>query len=140
MIVTREGFADDAWSRDPSAERRIAPLEEIDAASTARGLDLPNDADPAAVAPAFDNLELIAIAFPSFGDGRGFSLARRLRALGFGGRLRASGHVLSDQFSHALACGFDEVEIDAALAARQPEPHWRAAAEAPPSYQRRLFG
>ena len=38
------------------------------------------------------------------------------------------GHVVADQYAHALACGFDGVEIDDALAARQPFEQWQAAA------------
>ena len=44
------------------------------------------------------------------------------------GRLRARGHVLADQYAMARRAGFDEVEIDAALAARQPEAQWLARA------------
>ena len=70
--------------------------------------------------------EMIRVAFASFADGRGFTIARRLREIGYAGRLRASGHVLADQYAMARRSGFDEVEIDASLAARQPEPQWRA--------------
>jgi uncharacterized protein (DUF934 family) len=89
---------------------------------------LPNNAAPDALAPAFGRIALIAVDFPSFADGRGFSLARRLRGLGYGGVLRAKGPLISDQYAFARACGFDEVEIDDALAARQPEEHWLKAA------------
>ena len=43
------------------------------------------------------------------------------------GLLRASGPLFSDQFPQALACGFDEVEIPDANAARQPVEQWLAA-------------
>lgn len=68
--------------------------------------------------------DLIAIAFPAMTDGRGFTLARRLRELGFTGRLRATGKLISDQYAMARRVGFDEVEIPAALAARQPASQW----------------
>lgn len=74
-------------------------------------------------------VELVRIAFPKFADGRGFTLARRLRAMGYAGRLRASGHVLADQYAMARRSGFDEVEIPASLAARQDEAQWRARAD-----------
>ena len=67
---------------------------------------------------------MIRIAFPSFADGRGFTLARQLRDMGFSGRLRAFGHILSDQYAMARRSGFDEVEISDELAQRQPEPEW----------------
>lgn len=60
---------------------------------------------------ALDAVELIVIDFPSFRDGRGFSLATRLRNRhGFRGELRASGHVLPDQFAALRRCGFTTVE------------------------------
>ena len=91
-------------------------------------LDLPNDADAEALAEAVQTQATIRIAFPSFADGRGFTLARRLRQMGFAGPLRAKGHVLADQYAMARRSGFDDVEIDRALAARQPEDQWLARA------------
>jgi|GEM_PF-516560 len=38
--------------------------------------------------------------------------------------LRAKGHVIADQYAMARRSGFDEIEIDNALAARQPEAQW----------------
>ena len=67
---------------------------------------------------------MIRIDFPSFADGRGFTLAALLRRANYSGRLRARGHVLADQYAMARRAGFDEVEIDDALAARQPEEQW----------------
>ena len=105
-----------------------------------RVLDLPADTDPATLdLPAPDTL--IRIAFDSFSDGRGFTLARLIRLRGWTGRLRASGHVIADQYAMARRAGFDEVEIDAALASRQPEADWlfRAGWRAG-DYQARLRG
>ncbi|MBL3580727.1 oxidoreductase, partial [Rhodovulum visakhapatnamense] len=42
--------------------------------------------------------------------------------------LRAAGQLIPEQYPMARACGFDEVEIDADRARRQPEADWRAAA------------
>ncbi|RJL16549.1 DUF934 domain-containing protein [Paracoccus siganidrum] len=72
---------------------------------------------------------LVAIDFPGFGDGRGFSLARRLRELGFQGRLRASGRLIADQYAMARRVGFDEVAVAPDIAARQPEDQWLARAD-----------
>ncbi len=84
---------------------------------------------------------MIRIAFPKSADGRGFTLARRLRMMGYGGRLRAHGHVLADQYAMARRSGFDEVEISADLAARQPEDQWRFRADwRAHDYQSRLRG
>jgi uncharacterized protein (DUF934 family) len=53
----------------------------------------------------------LSIAFPAFNDGRGFTLATRLRKAGYRGRLIAKGHLIPDQFAYALSCGFDELEV-----------------------------
>lgn len=70
---------------------------------------------------------IVGIRFPAHSDGRGFTLARRLRRLGFTGRLRAVGPVVPDQFANLLACGFDEVEIPDSQLERQPITQWGAA-------------
>lgn len=148
-IVTDHGFEADVWSRAQAEEalsgRVIVSLEDLERRENplssdveALGLDLPNDADLDAVTPHFDRLTLIAVAFPSFADGRGFSLARRLRARGYRGTLRASGALVADQYAFARACGFDEVEISDAMAARQPVEQWRYDAARPGWYQRNL--
>lgn len=72
---------------------------------------------------------LIAIDFPAFTDGRGFSLARRLRELGYSGRLRATGRLIADQYAMARRVGFDEVQIASDIAARQPQEQWLARAD-----------
>lgn len=55
---------------------------------------------------------LIAINFPTFMDGRGFSSARLLRErYGYGGELRAIGHVIQDQLFYLKRCGFDAYDL-----------------------------
>lgn len=49
---------------------------------------------------------LVAIDFPSFTDGRGYSIARQLRAAGYAGELRAVGDILRDQAFYLARCGF----------------------------------
>ena len=90
---------------------------------------LPNTTTLEAVRPRFGD-ELIAIGFPTFSDGRGFSLARALREAGYRGRLRAVGELIPDQFAFALDSGFDEIEISDERLARQPLAQWLAAASA----------
>ena len=87
-------------------------------------LDLASDADVDAVTGQLAGLRMVRVDFPSFADGRGFTLARLLRLNGYTGRLRARGHVLADQYAMARRAGFDEVEISPELAARQPEDQW----------------
>jgi uncharacterized protein (DUF934 family) len=67
----------------------------------------PSD-DAAALAPDLGELALVAVAFPSFTDGRGHSTGRLLRERhGWRGELRAVGEVLRDQLFCLARCGFD---------------------------------
>ena len=91
------------------------------------GIEISNDTDPEALASHFPSLTLILVPFPKAADGRGFSLATRLRRLSFSGELRAAGFLIADQYALARSCGFDTIEIPDSLAARQPEPHWLEA-------------
>lgn len=76
------------------------------------GVQVPGHSDAGDVGPLLDRLALVEIAFPSFKDGRGFTLATRLRKdWGYTGELRASGPVLPDQAAFLLRCGFDSLEI-----------------------------
>ena len=152
-IVRDQGFAAEDWTGAiaPLAERTSEPgvdvvpgddMALIEAlAAPAHGVSgLTGDLDrrhPTYDGEAPDHLrgaavgtqlEMIRIAFPAFSDGRGFTIARRLRQIGYRGRLRAFGHVLADQYAMARRSGFDEVEIDDDLARRQPEPQWLARA------------
>lgn len=68
--------------------------------------------DPAAIAARIGGLTTIAINFPKFGDGRGYSIVRLLRErYGYKGELRAIGEVARDHL-HAMAqCGFDAFQL-----------------------------
>ncbi|MFN4158689.1 MAG: DUF934 domain-containing protein [Gemmobacter sp.] len=121
VLVTDAGFGPEDWNEGFTALPDLTP--------DTRALDLPNTADPEALAPHLPQFALIRIAFPAFSDGRGFTLARRLRMLGYQGRLRAHGHVIADQYAMARRVGFDEVEIADDLAARQPACQWQARAD-----------
>lgn len=131
VIVTDTGFAEDDWT---------AGYCGIGAANDCVALDVPSDAQPQDI-PLPEGLQMIRIDFPSSADGRGFGIARALRLRGYTGRLRARGHVLADQYAMARRSGFDEVEIDAALAARQPQDQWLFRADwRAHDYQSRLRG
>jgi len=55
-----------------------------------------------------DRFAVIAVDFPKFTDGRGYSTAFNLRRrLGWTGELRAIGDVLRDQLFQMARCGFD---------------------------------
>ena len=101
------------------------------------GIRIGVDSDLDELRPHLDKLELIVIEFLSFADGRGFSIAHRLRhSLGFGGRIWASGKLIADQYALALECGIDAILVDEQLLERQPIEHWREAlASAPQPYR-----
>lgn len=80
---------------------------------------------------------LLRIRFAAMGDGRGFSLARRLRARGYAGRLRAAGPLVADQFAALARVGFDEVEVSDTMRARLPPD---ARLVGPGGYRERLTG
>ena len=133
VIVTDTGFGADDFTGDFVALGDVA-LEVPEA------VDVPSDADPEAVRTVMQ-APMIRIAFPSFSDGRGFTLAAILRRAGYQGRLRARGHVIADQYAMARRSGFDEVEISDDLAARQPEDQWLARADwRAHDYQARMRG
>ncbi|MEM1306894.1 MAG: DUF934 domain-containing protein [Pseudomonadota bacterium] len=132
-IVTANGF-----KTAPHAAELGADGSDDAASGIGSRLTLTPDADVADALHDIDRLTMIRVSFPSFADGRGFSIARQLRAGGYTGHLRAVGHVISDQFRYALACGFDDVEISDDLARRQPEADWRAAASNGVTYRERL--
>lgn len=89
-----------------------------------KAIDLPSDADLNLLLVNLNQLKIIRIDFPSFADGRGFTLAKLVRLRGFKGHLRAKGHIISDQYAMARRSGFDDVEISQDLANRQPEAEW----------------
>jgi uncharacterized protein (DUF934 family) len=55
-----------------------------------------------------DKFAVVAVDFPKFSDGRGYSIAYNLRKrLGYQGELRAIGDVLRDQLFQMVRCGFN---------------------------------
>ena len=123
FIVTDNGFREDDMAAEAAGAVSLDALVASDNDESV-ALALGNDADIEAVRPFLDRLHLIVIPFPSFADGRGFTLAKHLRGLGYTGRLRAKGKVISDQYAMARRSGFDEVEIPDDIAARQPAGEW----------------
>lgn len=101
---------------------------------------------PEAIAADLKHFTLIAINFPKFADGRGFSSARLLRErYGYAGELRAIGDVLQDQLYFLKRCGFDayavraDKDIEAALAGLEDfSESYQAAVDQPqPLFRRR---
>jgi len=107
------------------ATARDAEIAGIDPAML--GIHVANNVDLAALERWFARVALISVDFPSFADGRGFSIGRSIRDRGFAGRLRATGPLIADQYAYLRACGFDEVETPDRISNRQPEAQWAAA-------------
>lgn len=77
------------------------------------GVWLSPEDDLTAVAAQFAAWPLVAIDFPKFTDGRGYSIAWRIRNhYKYTGELRAIGNVLVDQLFFMLRVGFDTLALD----------------------------
>jgi len=124
-LFKNDAFAPDEWrflaqGEDLPLEGKViltlpqwqASREQLQAANIPIGLLLEPDAPVQAIAPDLPRFALVAVDFPKFSDGRGFSIARQIRPTdGFAGELRAVGDILFDQLQHLYRCGFDAFEI-----------------------------
>lgn len=123
-LIDRDGAAcsGDDWfvyagdaSAIPVGAKVLLPATELREFSgtwrkhaSALGVLLSLSDDPATITHEFANLELIAVEFPSFTDGRGYSRARQLRErYGWRGELRALGDIQRDQLFLLKRAGFD---------------------------------
>ena len=89
-----------------------------------------------ALAAIADKIAFAVIEFSAFGDGRGFSLAVRLRKdYDFKGEIRAAGPVIPDQALFLLRAGFDTVE-----ATDERKTAFEAALERFPAFYQTDFG
>lgn len=111
------------------------------------GVWLDSDDFPESIADDLPSLPLVAINFPQFADGRGYSIARLLRErYGYTGELRAIGDVLRDQIFYLHRCGFNAFEVrsdksieDALTAFRDFSDAYQTAADQKlPLFRRRL--
>ena len=131
QLINDTGCVADDWTHGFCAQG---------AANDCRALDLPSDTQPEEV-ELNAAIEMIRIDFPSSADGRGFTIARALRLRGYRGRLRAHGAVIADQYAMARRAGFDEVEVNDEIAARQGPDQWQFRASwQDHDYQARLRG
>jgi uncharacterized protein (DUF934 family) len=91
----------------PDIATRTAPL----------GVLVTSDTRVETLEPVLGRIRLVAIDFPKYRDGRGFSIARTLRErYQFTGEIRAVGSPLPDQYEFLLRCGFTSVELPEAHA------------------------
>ncbi|MEM9189342.1 MAG: DUF934 domain-containing protein [Myxococcota bacterium] len=123
-------------------------LSEGDALRARRGnvgVVVPGHTELEALRPILDEVSLLALEFPKFTDGRGYSTARLLREnAGYSGELRAVGDVLRDQLFYMARCGFnsfalrEDQNLDEALIALEEfsVTYQAAVDEARPIYRR----
>ena len=148
-----EAAADGSLPSIPAAGDILVPLaawrasrDELARRNGRTGVILEPGDDPASLASDIGALPLIAVHFPKFADGRGYSTARLLRErYRFAGELRAIGDVLRDHLLLMERCGFDsfllrdDQDPAAALAAFGDfSETYQASAEQPvPLFRRR---
>ena len=109
-------FREGVFAADPWAGREILTVAELrdrgDALPAPLGLRLDPGCRLDVIADALPAVSLIAVAFPKFVDGRGYSLGWLLRSRhGYAGEMRAIGDVLYDELQFMVRCGFDAFEI-----------------------------
>lgn len=115
--------------------------------STAIGVWMTGADEPAAIVGDLDRLDLIAVRFGTFTDGRGYSTGTLLRQrYGFRGELRAIGDIQRDQLYYLARCGFNAFvlrqteDVEAALEAFQDfgEAYQTATDRPLPLFRRRV--
>jgi uncharacterized protein (DUF934 family) len=144
--------SDDGWQAPQADAEHLAPgviatLAQWqalpDKSGSAVQLEPGDGVEP--LLPHLEELALVAVNFPVFTDGRGFSYGRELRERGYRGELRAVGAILRDQLHYLSRCGFDafqladENALDEALASLADfSEHYQAAIDQPlPLFRRR---
>ncbi len=125
-VLIRDGHAGSTAAID-----NIPDLDGFLASNMGDKVKLNNDVDLEKLKLHLPKLKTIIVDFPSFADGRGFSIGRELRKkYGFAGDLIADGPLIPDQYVYALQCGFDGVRVDGVTYERQSESHWFDALDA----------
>ena len=77
------------------------------------GIKLNSDESISIIKDDIDFFKMIQFNFITFKDGRPFSEAKKLRVeFKYLNEIRASGHILPDQYIFLLRCGFSSVEIE----------------------------
>jgi uncharacterized protein (DUF934 family) len=123
-------LADDAALPSAPCIVSLSRLQQDESVRTAPhlrlGVALPVDQPAEVLAPYLDRLSLVAVNFPTFRDGRGFTQAHSLRErLAFRHEIRATGNILPDQYAFLLRCGVTTVEMQDGA---DPEA-WQKAAD-----------
>lgn len=162
-IVLRDGtVADDRWTLVTKAEDGSVELPGSDAIVPLSwwlehrddlvgrqdlGVWFDSSDEPESLAEHCRGLPIIAVNFPKFTDGRGYSIARLLRErYHYPNELRAIGDVLLDQLFYMKRCGFDTFKLRAdkdiskaqACLAAFGETYQAAVDQQDPLFRRRL--
>ena len=123
-LIKNTQISVDAWevvAQDAVAtndNQIFLPLSQIDdvkaliASGKEAGVWLDSDTDYEQLTSVAKDVSVIAINFPKFADGRGYSLARILRdQCKYTGEIRAIGDVLLDQVFYMSRVGFDAYSL-----------------------------
>lgn len=116
--------------------RLKADWEQLSSFPGEFGIALTNTDDVDDIDVYLPHVALVVLPFPTFADGRAYSLAYQIRALGYRGELRATGNILPDQLQLMQQVGFTSF----AVSERFPLQMWQAAAKQMSlAYQRGLY-
>ena len=140
LVIRDRRVEDDAWEIlgiDPAQDLATLPpgpvvvpwkliatrLEELYPRAHPFGIWLAPDDEPTELAPHVSRLasrdSILAVHFPKWGDGRGYSTGTLLRTrVGWRGELRAFGDIGRDHLYHLARCGFDAFKLPP-----QRDPH-----------------
>ncbi len=128
-------IADDA-ALPVSGKVLISSTRIAEAGALTIGIRISNTDKVEMLKPLFNQIALVVLPFPAFGDGRSYSLARQLRLEGYRGELRAEGNVLPDQLQMMRQVGFDSFMVSD----RFQLSDWQAASKQMSlAYQRGLY-
>ena len=104
----------DYWLANKEAIRNSASV----------GVWLDAEQEPEQLADDISGLDYLAVNFPTFMDGRGFSIARLIRErYHFTGELRAIGQIVPDQLFYLSRCGFNAFCLQALSVDESPSEH-----------------
>lgn len=163
-LIKHNSIIDDSWTVVRLAEGETAETVQLPAgdiivplkvwqakkaellARPQRGVWLAPDETAQDIATDLAHLQVVAVDFPQFVDGRGYSTAALLRSrFGWNGELRAIGDVLKDQLFYLSRVGFDAYAVregrdleDAVKALNDFAETYQAAVDEPlPLFRRR---
>ena len=110
LLIKNGSVQEDGWQGPLLSLEALN--EQAAASTTGLAVQLEPDQPPSAIEADLNRIDMVAVNFPVFTDGRGFSYARELRELGFTGEIRAVGHFIRDQLHYLQRCGFTAFQFD----------------------------